>query len=405
MENKVSVIECRSYEQELVDNAVKNAIDLIGGIDKFVKEGQTVALKVNLVTRAVPEKCVTTHPAVVEAVVKLVHSVGGKCVILDSPGGPYNAAYLSGILKASQMNNVAERTGAKINDDYGVYVHDFAEGKIGKQITVLSALDKVDVIFNLCKLKSHGFTGFTNAVKNMFGAIPGLEKVEMHGKFTTLDVFSHFLYDIWDLFNGKIALSISDAIMGMEGAGPSHGTPISVGAIIASENPLAVDVVGCKMMNIDPKDMPTNAIGIERGYLNENFDIEVLGDEVSKFVKEKYDVPKPDNFTPFTNIVPKFLQPTVHKLMTQRPVIPKKNCKGCNKCHDHCPMKAITMTERKKGGKYAKIDYQKCIRCYCCQELCPFGVVKIKSGFVYKLVHKNKDKRIKKQQNKNNCDK
>ena len=396
MFNTVSLVKCNNYNQEQVDMAVKKSIELLGGIDKFVKKGQTVALKVNLVTRANPEKCVTTHPAVVEAVVKLVEAVGANCVIIDSPGGPYNSAYLSGIYKASMMTDVANNTNAKLNDDYNISEHEFPQGKVGKHITVLSTLDKVDVIFNLCKLKSHGFTGFTNAVKNMFGAIPGLEKVEMHGKFTTLDVFSHFLYDILDLFNDKIKLHISDAVIGMEGAGPSHGTPKQIGAIIAGQNPATVDVVGCKIMDINPMEMPTIQVGVERGYLQQDLSFEILGDKVEDFVVKGYKVPKPNNFKPFTNIVPQFLQPTVHKLMTQRPVIPKRNCKGCSKCFNHCPMKAIEMKDKKDGKKFAKIDYRKCIRCYCCQELCPFGVVKIKSGVIYKILHKHKDKKLNK---------
>ena len=116
MFNTVSLVKCNNYNQEQVDIAVKKSIELLGGIDKFVKKGQTVALKVNLVTRASPEKCVTTHPAVVEAVAKLVEAVGANCVIIDSPGGPYNSAYLSGIYKASMMTDVVNNTNAKLND-------------------------------------------------------------------------------------------------------------------------------------------------------------------------------------------------------------------------------------------------------------------------------------------------
>ena len=61
----------------------------------------------------------------------------------------------------------------------------------------------------------------------------------------------------------------------------------------------------------------------------------------------------------------------------------RRGRKGCKKCFDHCPVKAITMTPTKKGGiPKAKFDYNKCIRCYCCQELCPFGLVRVKAGIV-----------------------
>ena len=78
--------------------------------------------------------------------------------------------------------------------------------------------------------------------------------------------------------------------------------------------------------------------------------------------------------------------------MTRRPIIKKRRCMGCGKCAMHCPAKAISMVQDKKGKRFAKVDYTKCIRCFCCQELCPFTVVKIKSGILYKLVHLKKKK-------------
>lgn len=392
MKDDVVLISCDDYNQEKVDNAVKKAFDLLGGIKNYVKKGQNVALKVNLVAKASKEQAVTTHPSVVLAVAKMIKSVGADCFIVDSAGGGYNANAMAPIYNASGMTEISKNFDIKINDNYASAEVE-VNGKVNKKMTLLDALEKADVIFNLCKLKTHGFTGISNAVKNMFGAIPGLLKVEYHGKFQNLSNFNDCLYDIHNYYGKKLCLHISDAIVGMEGDGPTHGKPKQIGAIIASENPATLDVVGCKIMNVDPSTIPTITAGQRNGYLNEKLEFQILGDDISKFVKTDFKSIKPNDSTPFAGSMPKFLQKIINSSTTQRPVISCKNCKGCGKCVVHCPMKAIEMKD-KKGKKYAKVDYTKCIRCYCCQELCPFGVVQIKSGWIYKLRHR-KDKKNK----------
>ncbi len=386
----VSIVRCADYEQNNVDIAVQKAFELLGGIKKFVKKGQNVALKVNLVHRATPEKAVTTHPAVVLAVAKMIKSVGADCFIVDSAGGLYTAGAMAPIYKASGMSELQEKQGIKINDNYESVTVGFA-GQVNKQLVLLDALEKADIIFNLCKLKTHGFTGVSNAVKNMFGAIPGLIKVEYHGKFQNLENFNHSLYDIHNYYGKKLCLHISDAVMGMEGDGPTHGTPRFIGCVFMGRNPATVDVTGCKIINIDPKLIPTITVGQENGYLNENLEYTLLGDKIEDFIIKDYKNLTPDKYIPFASSKPKYMQVIINRWMTQRPVIKPKQCKGCNKCVVHCPLQAIEMTTL-KNKKYAKIDYSKCIRCYCCQELCPFGVVKIKSGWLYKIRHRRDKK-------------
>lgn len=394
---KISLIACDSYEQEKIDAAVRRAIDLLGGMEKFVAPGQVVLLKANLVMKCDVEKAATTHPSVVEAVGKLAFTAGAsRVVIADSAGGPFNESYMGGIYKACGLKDVADRCGFELNSNYDSYAVEMNEAKVGKRFLICDCLQQADVIINLCKLKTHQFTGYTNAVKNMFGAIPGLTKVEMHGQFKTLDVFGDFMYDIHTYFKDKLTLNVCDAVIAMEGAGPSNGTPRKIGAIIAGSNPVAVDAVGVELMNLEPKTMPFIEKGIERGFIDENLSIEVLGDEVEPLIVRDFKTVMPNNFKPFASAVPKWLQPSVHRLMTQRPSVNRKKCKGCKKCFEHCPVQAITMKPTKKGGiPKAHFDYNKCIRCFCCQELCPFGLVEVKSGIVYKIIHKGDGKKVK----------
>lgn len=391
-DNNVAIIKCESYNQELVDAKVKEAVDLLGGIEKFVKPKQKVALKVNLLMKATPEKAMTTHPAVVEAVVKLVQSVGAIPVIVDSAGGPFNATYMNSIYSASGLKDVAEKTNCEINQNFNFVEVQNPNAKVGFKFNIVSEIENADCIINLSKLKTHSFTGFTNAVKNMFGVIPGLTKVEMHGKYRDLPTFIDFLLDIHTYLGDKLVLNICDAIIGMEGFGPSNGTPKQIGVILAGSNAVCVDIIAAKLITINPFNTPIIKGAISRRLIDENLTVNTLGENVEKLIVADFKTVEPNNFKPYANYVPKFLQSTVHKLMTKRPTISKHKCKGCGKCFEHCPAKAITMQTTKSGKRFAQIDYNKCIRCYCCQELCPFGVVKIKSGLVYKMVHA-KDKK------------
>lgn len=387
MENKVSLVKCDSYDQNKTLLAVENAINLLGGLNQFIKKGQRVALKVNLLMKATPEKAMTTHPAVVYAVAKLVKDFGAEPFIVDSAGGPFTAGYINGIYSASGLKKVAEDLGVELNQNFEYLEVDNPSAKVGFKFPIVKTINDADAIINLSKLKTHSFTGYTNAVKNMFGIIPGLTKVEMHGKYRDLDTFMDFLFDIHSYLGDKLVLNITDAVIGMEGYGPSNGTPKHIGAILAGKSAVNVDYIATQIIGLTPERTPTLKTAISRNVLQANPNIEVVGEKISDMVVKDFKTIEPNNFKPYANYVPSFLQNTVHRLMTKRPVISKLKCKGCRKCHDHCPVKAISMQQKKDGKLFAKIDYNKCIRCYCCQELCPFGVVKVKSGLVYKLVH------------------
>ena len=384
---KVSLVKCGSYNQEEVNQKVLEAINLLGGLESFIKKGQHVALKVNLLMKATPEKAMTTHPALVFAVAKLVKDFGATPFIVDSAGGPFTAGYINSIYSASGLKEVAESLGIELNQDFSHQEAKNPNAVVGFKFPICTAIEKADVIINLSKLKTHSFTGYTNAVKNMFGIIPGLTKVEMHGKYRDLDTFMDFLLDIHTYLGDKLVLNITDAVIGMEGYGPSNGTPKFIGAILASKSAIHSDIVATQIIGLTPEFTPTIKKAIQRGLVSETLETEVVGEKLEDMVLKDFKTIEPNNFKPYANYVPKFLQNTVHKVMTKRPVISPRKCKGCQKCFNHCPVKAISMETKKDGHKFAKIDYNKCIRCYCCQELCPFGIVKVKAGFIYKLVH------------------
>lgn len=395
---KVFIYSCKDYEEEKVCEIVDKIFDDIGGISNFIKKGQKVVLKVNLVCGASPEKCCTTHPSLVKAVAKKIVKQGARCIIADSPGGPFTAGHLKSVYAKSGMQNIAnDISGVELNNDFDEVVIKDDKNTVLKEFNAIKVLGDADVIINLCKFKTHTFMGYSGAVKNMFGAIPGLVKVEMHGRFANQKSFSQMLVDINQSFENKMVLNILDAVMCMEGQGPTGGDPIFFGYIFASKSAYALDFAQVLAMqkNVYQDSEDENEVfPLIQEIKNRHKvvgEIEIIGD-VNKVPTLEMQIPECEVYGALKKHIPIWLQPTFHKLMTRRPVIKQRKCKGCGKCSTHCPAKAITMNRRKNGKRFACVDYSKCIRCFCCQELCPFNVVKIKSGILYKLVHLKKKK-------------
>ncbi|MBQ8749898.1 MAG: DUF362 domain-containing protein [Clostridia bacterium] len=386
---KVGLVECSSYDDELVKSKVEDVLNLIGGLDGVIKKGMNVVIKANLVSAINPNKCATSHPSVVKAVAEKVMTYGANCIIADSSGGPFNSAYMNTVYRVTEMAKVCEESGAKLNQDFSYKMIENQNAVMHKEWPIINVLNNADLIINIAKLKTHTFMGYSGAVKNLYGAIPGLMKVEMHGNFKDQYSFSNYIIDIYETLKDKICLNIIDGVEGMEGDGPTSGTPIKMNCLLASVDAYSLDFVMLKIMGVDYLTMPLMQKQIERNLMSID-NIEIVGEDYKKFIKADFKNTEIEIYNSNTKKVPLFLNGFVHKLLTRRPVIKKKHCKGCKKCFEHCPVKAIEMKEKADKKQYAKIDCNKCIRCFCCQELCPFNIVKIKSGVVYKIVHRKR---------------
>jgi uncharacterized Fe-S center protein len=245
---------------------------------------------------------------------------------------------------------------------------------ISKRLTLIKPMMDCDKIITLSKLKTHGMAMYTGAVKIMFGAIPGVLKAEYHYKMPDLKDFTNMLVDICTLT--KPVLSIIDGVVGMEGEGPTGGSPVPSGVIMASENPYELDVAGAYVMGIKPIDVPTIKRCSERGLITGDIkDVEIVGDDIKGFIKH-YEVPDIRTIN-FSGKVPKFVEKFLNKNVLPRPVFSPEICIGCSSCKNSCPPGAIVMV----GGK-PKVDLHKCIRCFCCQELCPHKAVEIKRPWI-----------------------
>ncbi len=370
MQPKVVLKFCPDYTVDL-ETSLREGLAEWGGMSTFVKPGQRVLLKVNLLMKKRPEEAVTTHPSVVEAVVRLVQEAGGIPIIGDSPGGPYTVNALQTIYTKSGLREVAERTGAILNEDIGQTTIQYPEAKLAKSLTVTNCVLNADVVIPISKLKTHSMMTFTGAVKILFGVIPGLLKAEYHLKMFKVSDFADLLVDIATWVNP--ALSIMDGVVGMEGDGPSAGNPRNVGALILSTDPFALDVVATDLIDLKPEKVPTLMAARARGLTSRLNELELKGDSRSLWRIQKFVIPKAVS-TNFLDMVP--LPQSVKNFVLNRvrplPMFEHETCVGCRDCVNNCPPKALTMDENQRPI----VDLQACIRCFCCQELCPHQAVK-----------------------------
>jgi uncharacterized protein (DUF362 family)/Pyruvate/2-oxoacid:ferredoxin oxidoreductase delta subunit len=373
MRSSVSIVRCESYEEGEVFRGLRRAIDLIGGMGNFVRRGDRVLLKPNLLYGKAPEKAVTTHPFIVKGVIKIVLQEGGIPFIGDSP----SIGSLSRAAEKSGIKRVADEMNCPLVEFEEPALPQEGEGKFFKQLEIDRAVWGADVIINLPKWKTHGMMLLTLGVKNLFGCIPGYKKVLSHLKAgDDPKIFARMLVDLYRAV--QPSLTILDGVVGMEGNGPGSGDPIAIGLILAATDPLCLDQIVCDLLGIPRKTLLTNRVAFEQGMGRD--DIEVFGEKVEEVRLPEFKFPPP--CPPDWNL-PGFLRRALKSALTSKPICKEETCESCDQCVGVCPAKALT---RKTEGLV--FDYGKCIRCFCCQEVCPAGAISIKPGWAVKLVNR-----------------
>jgi uncharacterized protein (DUF362 family)/Pyruvate/2-oxoacid:ferredoxin oxidoreductase delta subunit len=357
---KVVISQCVDYS--VCRNAVKKALVPLGGMRRFVKRGDHVLLKPNVLFGAPPERAVDTHPLFVQAVIEEVKAAGGIPSVGDSPGQQSMAkgANASGLAQVCALTKVP-----LIELDQPVIVH----GAHIKDLRISGRLKNFDVLINLPKLKTHLLIGYTGAVKNLFGCVPGRTKSGYHIRFADPQRFSEMLLDLADIIQPQI--SIMDAIIGMEGMGPASGTPRQIGLVIASASPVALDTVACAVVGFSADDVATHNEALRRKHPDAFMDsLEIIGPSLAEVSIEHFKKAR-------LLRMPKAFRTLTKRLFIARPICVATHCIGCARCRDICPVKAITMVDARP-----LFDYKKCIRCYCCHEICPEKAIDVRPGAI-----------------------
>ena len=332
----------------------------LGGIGKYVKRGERVLLKVNLLMPKAPAKAVTTHPAVVNAVARAVLDAGAIPYIADSPGGPFTKITLDIGYNRTGIKKLATELGIELNYDTGSKRVSIPGAKKLKNAPICNYMFQADKIIALPKLKSHSFQIMTLASKIMFGAIPGLTKAAYHSRFPTRNGFADMLLDI--LFFRKPDLFIMDGVLAMEGNGPNSGPAVEIGLMLASDNAIALDIAVCNIIGVEPLGIPVLKKARVREMWPAATSYPLFAPEAVKY--QGYKLPS----------TAEYLVTGKRASRGKLSPVPMDKCTACGSCEKICPRSAINIK-----NDLARVDYSLCIRCYCCHEICPEDAIKLEA--------------------------
>ena len=382
MTTKVSLVKCPSYDMPAVDSSVRRAVELLGGIDKFVKPGMKILLKPNLLSARTPDRHVTTHPEIVRAVIRLVKAAGGIPVLGDSPGGAVKG--VERVWNETGMKKIAEEEKIElINFETSGTLEKKIAHKLIPKVHVSKTPFEVDGIINLPKLKTHGLLIFTAGVKNFYGIVPGLRKGEYHKQAPYPDDFGHLISEIYLLVKDKVLFTLVDGVTAMEGNGPSSGELRDMNMICAGADTMALDVCIMHLLGFKASKLGViKYLTLSHAGENDISNIEVIGDKPSNFNFTNFKFPP--NW--YINLAPKPLIKLLGNLLWMKPEVIPEICENCLLCVNSCPVKTIT----KSGGEKPVVQKEGCISCLCCHELCPYKAIKLKPSFLMGLLFKKR---------------
>lgn len=344
-----------------IQRAEYESIDLeallapLGGLSAFVRPGQRVLLKVNLLSASTPDQAIVTDPRLVRVVAEAVLRVGGVPFVADSPGGPFTRGWLMRAYRKAGLVEVCHELGIELNVETGSERVAVPGGRVLSSLNVCSFVKRADVIVSLPKIKTHSFQVLTLGVKNMFGCMAGLSKAGCHGSFPRRAAFADMLLDVVSVV--RPSLSIVDGVVGMMGEGPgASGSPVHLGVVAAASDVVALDVSLCRLVGVEPVRVPVLRQARLRGLWPEGI---------------VYPLLRPEDVEVSGFVLPKTAERLAGGRFASRrfPVVGPE-CSGCGECVRMCPRGAMVLKEGK-----ACADVGRCIRCYCCQEVCPLRAI------------------------------
>ena len=334
---QVALIECPSYDVDLIEQKLRDGFGLLGGesfLRRLIPAGSSVLLKPNLLSVQTAGSLVVTHYAVFEAVVRIVRDYSERLSFGDSPGfgDPRRAAAKAGLIE------VAGRYGVKF-EDFKESLHvKCEEALLCKSWEIARAPYEADVLITLPRLKTHGLAFMTGAIKNQFGCVPGLQKAAWHTRMTDPRHFSRMLLDLNTVVGTSFA--VLDGITAMDGNGPSNGSPYQLNALIMGQSPSAVDSVAARLIGYsDPLDVPVLKEAYESRWgavLPQ--EIEVLGESIQRLKATRFKLARSAPCSSSKALT--LMAPLLRGAMVPDPALRQDKCIGCRRCFEACPDEA-----------------------------------------------------------------
>jgi len=384
----VAVKRCSSYDTAELKEALEGIFKMMGGLENHIRSAKRILLKPNLLSPTDPSLAVTTHPDFIEAVIHAIKKArGDNCniIIADSPGvsTPHTRKDLKNLYKVCGLLPLEKIKGVTLNLDTSFSKAHFKDAKVLKQLEIINPVLDADFVINLPKFKTHSLTRVSGAVKNMYGTIHGRTKTLLHAKFIDIEQFNDMLLDVY-LANIP-GINIMDGILGLEGEGPgASGKPRHTGLILAGTNAIAVDSVMASIMGFESSSIPLIRCAEARGLPGTKpGDIEIWGGSIEEFKIADYRRPRsnPLDTISKSRFLKSYVFPFIRNTLSLSPYQNKAKCTMCNTCIEICPEKAVIA-----GKEKLIFDYKKCIRCFCCSEMCQYGAVDLKYSFLGNLI-------------------
>ena len=369
----------KGYEE--VEDTIREAINLIGGVKNYVKKGEKVLIKPNFCVAKPASSGVTTNPKIVEELIKILLEIDANPIVGEGSAYPLNT------------RKIFKKLGIyELGTKYGVDIVDLNEDEIAevlvpnylvlKKIRIAKTALTCNKILSVAKLKTHELVGATLSLKNMKGVLPGIEKHVSHRKG-----LEKAIADLCSVV--KPTLAIIDGIIGSAGASSFTGKPVKSSLILTGNDPVAVDAVSSYIMGFNPGEMDVVRHASMKGVgVADISNISVTGEDLEGlrlkiaplFTKTKLkdrfiryvEVKINDVFhrsaypvAQFFRKIPETSFVTFYAAKTKI-LLNKNACNKCNVCVLACPNEAI---DSENG--YPQIRVEMCEDCPYCVEACP----------------------------------
>ncbi len=369
MSAKVAVVRCPTYERPRIRESVGRSLELIGGLKAIIGTGSKVFVKINhLSPGSPPERAIVTHPLFTRQLLEFLKDLGADITVGDD--------IQSGAVDGFEISGYAEmcrEMGVRLINlkSAGFREVPCLGGEALKSVHVSTAVLDADAIVDLPKLKTHSFTAFTGAVKNMFGVIPYGSRLDLHSRFPGSEAFGRMLVDVYSCAPPR--LTLMDGVVAMEGPGPAGGSARAVGLVLAGRDAVAVDAVAQDIVGFGPEDVETTASAARRGLGSADLGaIDIVGEGLeSARVKRFRKAALPVGL--LKRRLPASLYGYISGQLALSPEVVAAACTGCEECFNVCPRRAVVM----EGGR-ARILKEPCIRCLCCHEVCRADAIRLR---------------------------